>query len=157
MSTELIDSLLADIPTEEVKDDRLGVHDEAHLTSPLTVAANEWQGKMIYSLRGELHIKDVNGEDSKVSLNISVPDSEAPKGFKQVLLQWLQGFGIVPPLSKNAPVIPAALDEESKRAFVEKIAAAINTRVGEPVSVTVYEQRNGFTGVRANRPKVQKS
>jgi hypothetical protein len=151
MSQDLLDSLLGDIPTEEVRDERLGVHDDAVLASDTTVTANEYEGKLLYNLVAKFKIT-VGDRENFVQTNISLPDAEAPSGYKQQLLSWLHGFKIVPLTSKQTPLLPSG-SEEDRQSVAERIAAAVNTRVGEVVGITVYEKRNGFVGVRANRPE----
>jgi hypothetical protein len=155
MSQDLLDSLLGDIPTEEVRDERLGVHDDAVLASDVTVTTNEFDGKLLYSLVTKFKITDSSEKEAFVQTNISLPDAEAPTGYKQQLLSWLHAFKLVPLTSKQTPLLPGG-SEEDRRSVAERIAAAVNTRVGEVVGVTVYEKTGknaGFVGVRANRPK----
>ena len=153
MSQDLLDSLLGDIPTEEVKDNRLGSHDDAVLVTDVTVSANEYEGKLLYSLVSKFKITDSEGKEAFVQTNISLPDAESPQWAKQVLLSWLHAFKIVPLTSKNTPLLPTG-DEETRQDVAGRIAAAVNTRVGEVVGITVFEQKkNGYVGVRANRPK----
>lgn len=153
MSQDLLDSLLGDIPTEEVKDNRLGVHDDAVLATDVTIIANEYEGKLLYSLVSKFKITDSEEKEAFVQANISLPDAESPQWAKQVLLSWLHAFKLVPLTSKQTPLLPSG-DEETRRNVAERIAAAVNTRVGEVVGITVFEQKkNGYVGVRANRPK----
>lgn len=153
MSNDFIDSLLADIPAEEVSDKRLGAHDEAVLASDVTISSNEYEGKLLYSLVTKFKITDSEGQDAIVQQNISIPDKEAPNGYKQQLLSWLHAFGIVAKESKNAPVLPVDVDEEVKLGYVEKIGAAFNTKVGCAVPIVVYENKKGFVTVRAGKTK----
>ena len=152
MSNEFIDSLLADIPAEEVVDKRIGTYSDAVLKTEVEVQANEWEGKFIYSLTAKFDIVDQDGNPAIVQQGIGIPDSEAPGWAKQALLQWLHAFELVDPTSKNTPIIPANGDEDTKRGFVEKIAAAFNTRVGATVPVVVYMSKKGFVNVRAGKP-----
>lgn len=153
MSQDLLDSLLADIPTEEVRDERLGVHDDAVLATAVVVTANEYEGKLLYSLVAKFKITDQSGKEAFVQTNISLPDAESPAWAKQVLLSWLHAFKIVPLTSKQTPLLPTG-DEDERRGVAERIASAVNTRVGEVVGITAFEQKkNGYVGVRANRPK----
>jgi hypothetical protein len=156
MSDDFIDGLLSDLPVEELTDKRLGVHDDAVLATNVELTSNDWEGKTLYSLTAKFNIKDQDGEEAKVQTNINVPDSDAPSWAKQVLLAWLHAFRIVPFSSKNAPIVPATLPEEEKVEFIGKIAAAFNTKVGEAVGITVYENKQGFVNVRPNKPKVKK-
>jgi hypothetical protein len=156
MSTDLIDSLLADIPVEEVVDERVGVHDDAVLAEPVTITSNEYDGKLLYSLVAKFSFT-VGEKTVKAQSNISLPDSESPTWVKQVLLAWLHAFQLVPLTSKKSPVLPSNVDEEIRLEFAQKIAAAVNVRVGETVGITMYEQTKGknagFVAVRPNRPR----
>lgn len=152
MSTDLVDSLLADIPAEEVEDKRIGKHDDAVFKTEVEVTTNEWEGKLLYSLTAKFDITDQEGQPAIVQQGISLPDSEAPNGYKQQLLQWLQAFGLVAVTSKNVPILPANVDEEQRREFVDKIAAAFNTRVGQVVPIVVYLSKKGYVNARAGKP-----
>jgi hypothetical protein len=151
MSNDFIDSLLADIPAEEVSDKRLGTHDNAVFASDVAISTNEYEGKLLYSLVAKFKITDQEGNDAIVQQNISLPDKDAPNGYKQQLLSWLHAFGIVARDSKNAPVLPTDAGEEVKQGYVEKIAAAFNTKVGEVVPIVVYQNKKGFVTVRAGK------
>lgn len=152
MSTDFVDSLLADLPSEEVNDKRLGKHDDAVLKTDVEITSNEWEGKLLYSLTAKFDITDQEGQPAVVQQGISIPDSEAPNGYKQQLLQWLKAFQLVDASSKNAPILPANASDEDRQAFVEKVASAFNTRVGAEVPIVVYQSKKGFVNVRAGTP-----
>lgn len=150
--SDFVDSLLADIPAEEVVDKRIGTYSDATLKTDVVVSSNEYEGKQLYSLVAKFDIVDQDGQPAIVQQNINVPDSEAPGWAKGALLAWLHAFELVPAASKNTPIIPANADEEVKRSFVEKIAAAFNTRVGQEVPIVVYQANSGYVNARAGKP-----
>lgn len=149
---ELIDTLLADIPAEEVKDERLGKYDDAVFVKPVEIRAMAREdGGTDYSLGLTFKVVNDKGEHQAVAF-VSVPGRDAEQWQKNFLLRWLHAFGLLPITNKNVPVLPDG-DEETRRTIVEKIAAAFNTQVGQTVSITITESKKGFVNVNPGKAR----
>ena len=157
MSTDLIDSLLADIPAEEVRDERIGSYDSAILAKDVTVSTKVSEdGVTQYSLVAEFQLENDRGTH-KITSFIRLPeaglnDDKANSFFKNSLLRWLHAFGLIPTTNKNTPVLPSG-DEETRAQFAAKIAAIFSTKVGESVAISVAENKMGYVNVNPGKAK----
>jgi hypothetical protein len=152
---DLIDNLLKDIPTEEVKDNRLGNHPDAVLDkAELSVKENTDNPEFPqYSVAATFKLSpDENGQPRTITgyIGLAYPFSEGWQ--KNVQLAWLHGLKILPFENKNLPVISGATVED-RRSIVEAIVAAVNSRVGEVVGIQVTVGKTGYTNVRPYRGK----
>jgi len=157
MSTDLIDSLLADIPAEEVRDERIGNYDSAVLAKDVTVSTKVTDdGVTQYSLVAEFAIENDRGAH-KITSFIRLPEAgqsedKANSFFKNSLLRWLHAFGLIPSTNKNTPVLPTG-DEDTRAEFATKVAAIFNTKVGESVAIGVSENKMGYVNVNPGKAK----
>lgn len=141
MSQSLAEQLLADIPTEEVKNPDAGVYDNATFDGgDLSVTRN---GGYQIVARFTLPRSDGNGTFRHKEY-INLPMSESHPRVKQMGHGWYKAFGIVPEGSKN---IPLASDKET----AEKIVAALNAISGSTVAISLSEDDNGFLRARPMR------
>ncbi|MCI0565184.1 MAG: hypothetical protein MN733_42500 [Nitrososphaera sp.] len=141
--SNLTEQLLADVPTEEVRNPDAGPHEDATFDGgDLNVTS-----KGGYQIVSRFTVPRVDGAGTiRHREYINLPQSESHPRVKQMGLGWYQAFGIVPKGSKNVPMA------DTKEA-AEKIIAAINTLSGSTVGITLSEDDTGFLRARPLRTR----
>jgi hypothetical protein len=155
MSQDLLDSLLADIPAEEVRDERIGTYDDAVLVKDVDIQVKDTEHGTQYALVAEFKVTNEAG-DHKAVAYIGIPNKDSEGWRKNFLLRWLHAFALIPFTNKNTPVLPDG-DEETRHQVAEKIASAFNTKVGESVAIVIQENKQGFVNINPGKAKFQKA
>lgn len=141
--SSLAEQLLADIPTEEVKNPDAGVYDAATFDGgDLSVTKN---GGFQIVAKFTLPRQDGSGTFRHKEY-INLPMSESHPRVKQMGHGWYKAFGIVPEGSKNIPLADG-------RDAAEKIVAALNACSGNSVGISLSEDDNGFLRARPLRTR----
>lgn len=141
--SSLAEQLLADIPTEEVKNPDAGVYEDATFEGG-TLGTTKNGG---FQLVAKFNAPRKDGAGIiKHREYINLPMSESHPRVKQMAHGWYKAFGIVPDGSKNLPLVQ---DEIT----AGKIVEAINTKSGETVAISLSEDNNGFLRARPMRSR----
>jgi len=142
--SNLAEQLLADVPTEEVKNPDVGVYEDATFEGGTLGITKKGGFQLIAHFQAPR--KDSAGV-IKHKEYINLPMSESHPRVKQMGFGWYKAFGIVPEGSKNAPM---ANDKET----ADKIIVALNALSGTTVAISLTEDDSGF--LRARPMRVQK-
>ena len=152
-TVDFLDGLLKDIPAEEVKDERLGTYPDAVLLKDTKVNVRTGDDNQTsYSLEAHFQVQNDKGKHIAVAF-IGIPNRSSEQWQKNFALRWLHAFGLLPITNKNVPVLPDG-NEDVRRDYVDRIAVAFNTKVGETVAISIAESKKGFVNVNPGKAKV---
>ena len=141
--SNLAEQLLAEVPTEEVKNPDVGAHEDSTFDGgDLNVTQ-----KGGFQIVARFTIPRTDGSGTiRHKEYINLPGTESHPRVKQMGLGWYQAFGIVPKGSKNVPMA------DSKDS-AEKIVAALNSLGGTNVGISLSEDDSGFLRARPLRTR----
>lgn len=141
---DLFQKLLDNVTSgEELKDPRVGVHENAHLLDVELVTNNA--GNPVALMRwGDMTDSDGNPFELTDRVNIPTPESN-PVGHK-IFLAMLHDLGLVPRTHKKA-VLAA---DEKQAAYIVSMLQAVADK-GMPWSVNISEDNQGFMRLRLRR------
>jgi len=140
--SELAQALLSDLPTEEVANPDVGMHEDTLFegTELGLTKSGGFQAVARFSVA-----RSGNGKgpyNHREYINLPMQDSHPVA--KQIALGWYRAIGIVPAGNKNIPLI-------SDREGAEKVISALNSQAGTKVGISLSEDENGFLRARPLR------
>ena len=138
--SELAQALLSDLPTEEVVNADVGMHEDT-LFEGVELGTTKSGG---FQAIARFTVARNGSAPYNHREYINLPKQDSHPVGKSIALGWYHALGIVPQGNKNIPLV-------SDRESAEKLISALNTQAGTRVGISLVEDANGFLRARPLR------